>query len=131
MSQSIKKVPDLPAYLHTLNADFTSAETEEMLTLANTTLDGAQEKVYYIVDMRAYSLSLDDMITGANLAARGQKPALHHPNVIETIFVSSASMLRLAAKGLGTATFGGARVIVFDTLDEALAYCREKCASGQ
>jgi hypothetical protein len=50
--------------------------------------------------------------------------------VIESINISSNTLVRMATKGLESATFGKVKVLVFATLDEALKYCRGQIRAG-
>ena len=99
------------------------AETREYL-------DQAAEPLYHIVDVTEVSLALDDIVLGSNRMARGHEPLWQHPNLLELIFISANTLFRLAAKGLDSLTFGNLKTMIFETQEEALAYCRAKIAEG-
>jgi len=125
MSFDTKLLPNEPILLQIWNADFSfKAEAEEVEKQAKEILDSVDEPVFYIADMRAARLTLEDVIAGANQTGRGAEPIFKHPNVRQIIFISENRILELGAKGMRSPVFGGIDVKVFKTLDEALAYVR-------
>lgn len=122
MSYTIDKLPDRPVVLQTFQSGLSPEELVASVAELTTILDAQSEPVYCILDMTQVSLGLDDVIAGANMAARGSKPPFRHPNVREVVFVSSSGLVKLGARGLTSATFGNIAVRVFDTVHEALAY---------
>ncbi len=101
-------------------------------------LDAATEKHFYVLDITHLSVSLEEMIAASNLGARGKAvdmqveddtPLWHHPNIIENVVVSKSGIIKLAAKGLSSNAFGNLNIKVVETMEDALAYCREYFAS--
>lgn len=130
MSFTIEKIPGEPIVILTVESKQVLTELavfDEQLTAV---LDAQNEQVFLIPDMSNISLSLDDLTVGANTIARGPGQRLHHPNVRENVMVTRDAMLKLAVIGLRTATFGSAHITVFDTREQALAYCRERIAEA-
>jgi hypothetical protein len=122
MPYSIEELPNESVILLTFQPGFSAEELADSAAELTKMLDAQSEPVYFILDMTSISLSLDDVIAGANMATRGSKPPFHHPNVRGVVFVSGNNLIKLAAQGLKTATFGNTAVQVFETLDKALAY---------
>jgi hypothetical protein len=87
-------------------------------------LDGQPQPVLYIVNVLEATFSLDDLITGINVAAR-QRKLFQHPNLRETIVVTQDWAMDLALKGMSAPIFGGVKIRTFKALDEAVEYARE------
>jgi hypothetical protein len=115
-----------PIIIHTIldtwdtRSDLPNAASEAMQAL-----DSAQEPLYYITDLLNVpkSLSLSDLIWGANYAAR---TTLRHPNIKEYLVVTESSLVSLAMKGLSSEAFGKVSVRLFATREDALAYARSR-----
>lgn len=89
-------------------------------------LENVSEPLFDIVEASALPVSLDDVILSSNKGARGEQPIWHHPKVREMIFVHPSALVKLAARGLNTVTFGNLNAQVFSNLEDALAYARSK-----
>jgi hypothetical protein len=125
MSYTTEKRPGEPIVVATLYADYNHAqEGEAAINEAVAMLDAQSEPVYYIFDVTRYVPTFEDLVSSVNWGGRGNLPTFRHPNVRESIVVSGSGMVKLAAQGLKTATWGNTTVHVVDTLDEALAYFR-------
>jgi hypothetical protein len=88
-------------------------------------LDAATEPLYWIVDARNSPLSVEEIVFGASLVARGEHPLYHHRNIRQVIYVTSNKIMRLAAEGMQGDAFGHVNIKLFDDLDEALQYTRK------
>ena len=124
-------LPGEPIILSGCYAEFSVAE-DQPLTDAETRgiLDQAGEPLYLIIDLTEVSLSLNDIIVGANIGARSNVPLWKHPNLKEVIFVVSNATVKLAIKGLDSMPFGNIQAKAFGTQKEALDYCRTRIAEG-
>jgi len=121
----IEVLPDEPIMItHILKGYKVSVDMPQSDAEARVILDQASEPMFHIVEASERLVSLDDIISAANIGARGEQPLWHHPMIREMIFVHPAEVVKLAAKGLKGASFGNLSVRVFDTLDEALSYVR-------
>lgn len=89
-------------------------------------LDRQTEKVFLIMDLSDISLEFGDLIQVASLSARGPDNLMHHPMIRENLFVLRDSLLKMAVKGLDNVMFGLLRTHTFDTVEEAIRYCREQ-----
>ena len=88
------------------------------------------DPVYLVLNLSGINMSMDDLLKTSSSAARGPDAVLHHPQVIETFYVVTNSMLKLGVTGLTSEAFGSAKVQAFDTYEEALAYCHERIAES-
>jgi hypothetical protein len=91
-------------------------------------LDAQDEPAFVIMDGHEARLSVDEVIVGASQATRGESAVFRHPKLREVILVTTSGLLRLASRGLNSEVFGHVTVKAFDTLEEALAYCRQELA---
>lgn len=114
---------DRPVIIQTLHADYSGADTSALLAEVSQALDRLTSPVYYILDLERINLTFGDITLSANLATRGETPAFHHPNVIETVVVTRNAALRMAALGLRHPVFGSANMVVVDTFQDAMAHC--------
>jgi hypothetical protein len=125
MSFTLEIFPDEPILYSSFHHDFDFAsEMPELAAQCNAALDASPEPLYLISNALEYQFSVSDLITGANMATRGEKPPFFHPNVRKVIWVTNSKLLELGAKGINSPTFGNLEIEVFHTLEEALAYCR-------
>ena len=126
MPTEFKKLDHEPIVIVTLPQQYDlAAELPTLLPKYISMLDAAPEPLYWIVDARNSPLTVEEIITGASLVAKGQHPLYHHPNIRQVIYITSNSMMKLAAKGLNHAAFGHVNIKVFDSLDAALKFARE------
>lgn len=120
-------MPDEPILVAYIDSDYSVArDMAESDQKGWELLDTFDEPAFFIVDLTQLTLNVNDVIQGANQGSRGERPLWHHPNIREIIMISQSKLIRLAAPGMNTLAFGFVGIKVFDHLDEALAYCREK-----
>lgn len=124
MSYSVEKLPDAPVMLLTFYSDFSmrhegEAAVADMLKV----LDAQDKPIFYVSNMLHATLNFEDVMLGATLATRGAA-LLKHPNIREVISVTDSKAYKLVFKGFNTVTFGYIPVRIFETLEEALNYCR-------
>ena len=89
-------------------------------------LDTLSEPIYFIMVFDGVKLSVEDIISGANIATREERPTFLHKNIEQIIFVTTNRKLQMAAKGLNTVTFGNLNIHVVETLDTAVNYVQSK-----
>ena len=128
MTYTIEKVPDAPIVIMVHDSRQSPEELQEVIAAVSATVDAQPEPVFMVLDIHKLDLGVDDLISAASTGARGPGAVLHHPKIRENLVVSSKSVVKMAMKGLTTATFGNVKVRVFKTQEEALGYCREKIA---
>lgn len=131
MSYTIERLSDEPIVVYTQGpATRDTQGIAETLDDIARALDEQTDKVFLIWNVGSMTIELDDLIQSASKAGRGSNAVLHHTNVQENVYVVSNRMVKMAIKGLESATFGRAKVVMFDTLDEALGYCRAQIEGG-
>lgn len=114
-----------------MSTDDLMKSTQESIAIITEALDQQTEPVFLISDVREITMSLEDIIQVMSAIARGQNPMVRHPNIRDYVTVLAADrLIRMATKGLESATFGKISVHMFDTLEDALAYCRRQIAGG-
>lgn len=129
---SVAVLPGEPIILVTLDEDFNvgdhihlaDAETRDILS-------NTQETFFDIIDTTRWRVDFDQMLQAASAGARGEDPIWKHPQIRRVIFVTQNRMLVMAAHGLRTATFGNLEALVFNSLDEALTWCRAQMVLSQ
>jgi hypothetical protein len=126
MPSSYRKFPDEPIVVVTLPADYNlAAELPVVMPKYMQELGSFTEPVFWIVDARQAPFSVDDIITGADLVAKGQHPLYKHPNIRQVIYVASSQLLKLAVAGMGSEAFGKIAIKLFDDLEVALKFARD------
>jgi hypothetical protein len=76
------------------------------------------------------SAGFGDLVSGLGLLTQGKLAVLSHPNIKEIIVVTTKDLFSLGAKALGQSQYGGLRVSVTRTLDEALKLAKQEHISG-
>lgn len=125
MSFSVVKYPNEPIIVQTFNPDY-NLYTEIALSNKESSeaLENSPESGVYLIDVFNFPITFEEIVKGANIVARGERPLWHHPKLKQVILVTSDALLRLAAEGMSAKVFGGLQVPVFETLEQALAYAR-------
>ena len=124
---NVEKLPDLPVIVVTVLEDWDSGR-DAPLALDSVTafLDETEEPLYYCSDLtQSPRWGLSDVISVANLAARGRNIA-KHPKLKGVIAITTDRMIDLAARGMNSEVFGHLSITVFPTLDEALESLRSE-----
>jgi hypothetical protein len=131
MSFTTESLTDAPIIVQTHEPGPDVAEEMPMaLQQLGELLNIQPDPVYLVINLDGVMLNLDGLLTTSSQAARGPDAVLHHPKVIETLFVVSNNMLKLGVVGLASEAFGSAKVRTFDAYDQALAYCYERIAES-
>jgi len=123
MSYIIEVLPDEPIILMDV-ADFNVVKDlqpyfDEILAL----LEAQTEKVALITDARHIKITFSDIVEGLAKITQGNILA-SHPNTGQIIVVSGSVLSRMAAKALSQSQYGGVSVLIFETVEEALAAAR-------
>jgi hypothetical protein len=129
---TMEMLPGEPVLFQTWleNFDF-STELAEVAQQATQILEAQPEPVFFITNMLAVKISLDNMIAGANYSVQGTNALFHHPKIRRIIFVVTNPIVRMGAKGMDSHRFGNIRIELFDTNEEALDYVRAEIAKGE
>ena len=126
---SIQKLPDEPIIIAQLSRSITFEDRPSDPESAHQTqelLDAQEEPFFYIFDMSEVELDIKNMILAANRGAGQEGTSLRHPMIKELLVVTSSKLINLAAKGLNSDIFGRVPTSVFETVDDALVYARER-----
>lgn len=129
MPFTIDKLPDVPILLFVQSGSRAAAEAERALTSLTRALDAQPEPVFLILDLRALSISLDELTRTASAVANRPGAQLHHPNLRESLLITNDGLLRLAVYGLRSAAFGGVTIRPFSTEEDAFDYCCDQIAA--
>jgi len=129
MSYTIQLLNEEGILLGRWNEDFSFQDeirvyNDEMYSL----LESLTAPVYFVHEFANPGLSMQDIMKGASIATREEKSTFQHPMIKQIIFVTTSKVMKVAAKGLNTMSFGNIEVAVFDTVDEALAFVRTQAA---
>jgi len=126
MPTKFQKLPNEPVVVVTLPKVYNlAAELPVLMPQYMELLNSSKTTLFWIVDARESSLSVDEIVTGASLVARGEHPLYRHPNIRQVIYVTTSEIMKLAITGMQTEAFGKLQIKLFDDLDEALAYTRK------
>lgn len=87
-------------------------------------MDAAARPMTVIVDMRAKSLTFNDILLMAKSASAKDAPS-RHPLQRRRIIVTTSEIIAMAADGLDTAIFGHIVVDIAGSMEEALTMARE------
>jgi hypothetical protein len=126
MSYTVEAYANENIVISTLYSDF-HLETEGPRSSeeVRAILDAAKAPMYFVTDSSRVKFSLDDTIKGSSLAARGDNPIFHHPNVKQVLMVvGDDAMQAMTADGMQTEVYGNVNVKTFATLEDALAFAR-------
>ena len=128
---SMEMLPGEPILFQTWFDDFDfSTDLAAVAQQATQILEAQPEPVFFITNMLAVKISLDNMIAGANYAVQGELALFRNPKIKQVVFVVTNPMVRMGAKGMDSHLFGNIHIELFDTTEEALAYARTKIAEN-
>jgi hypothetical protein len=123
---TIEKLPDEPIIIQTIRSDSSATEVPDSMSTMRELLESADTALFVIYDVSHASFGVQDILSGSNEASRSERPLLKHPNIRETLVVSTSDLVKMAARGMNSPIFGNIALKVFDTLEEALTYCRHQ-----
>lgn len=124
MSYIVEKQPDMPVMIVVMNADFDpSTESLPLRRQITAHLDAAHRPIYIVIIIQAH-FTVNDLLAATHDVTRGEGAFTSHANTKQLLLVTDNPMLKLAAKGLQAASFGGLNVQTVPSLDDALAVVR-------
>ncbi len=129
MSYTIELLPGEPILLSNIHADFNvGQELLEAVNQLTRMLDAADGQLYYVTKLENFSLSFGDMVQVLSRLTSGDLAFMKHPNLYKVVVVANNDLIRLGSNALSQTQYGGVRVDVFDSLEEALASVRDELA---
>jgi hypothetical protein len=126
-SYKVEKLPSQPIVLFTAAPNYVlGTDLEPSIREAIEIINRQSEPVYYIQDLQAMKImDFDEVLTSAYGLTHGDTSLYHHPKIKRVLGVTTDEVLKQAFAGLHHALFGDVDALVFDTLDEAIAYALE------
>ncbi len=121
---TIEKVPGAPVVILAHESRQAVAGLSPVIHGLTAVLDAQPEPVFLVLDIHGLA---NGMAALAHAADHQPDALLRHPNVRESLIVS-ATLARAGGLELLTAAIGEVNARVFDTTEQALAYCRERIA---
>ncbi|GAB4508777.1 MAG: hypothetical protein OHK0046_02250 [Anaerolineae bacterium] len=85
--------------------------------------------VYRIIDTHEIDLTFGDLVHILDLKTRNEPGSLRDPR-IHTVLVGTHEMVRMKAQSLSQEQYGGLNVPLFESVDDAIAYCRAQLVMG-
>lgn len=130
-SYTVRRLDDLPVVLTTINDQFSvQDELEFYLADIAAALDASNEQLFLVSESQEFKVNFSDMVMGLGKGTKGASAALNHPKIAEICAVIPENrLLQLAIQALGQMQYGGKKVTLYATLDEALAYVKEQVGS--
>lgn len=126
MTYTVESYPNDPIVISILHEGFNfdtdaAASTEAVLQLLNT----VTEPVYFIADTSQVQFSMYDTLKGSTMAAQGDNPLFHHPNIKQVLLVVGDSVLQaMTAEGMQADIYGNVNIKSFAKLEDALTFAR-------
>jgi hypothetical protein len=123
MSYSIEKLSTNPIVILTANVDAApQPDLAAVYAQLKMILDQSTEPLTIIQDVRRVeNVDLDTIIRNASDSLAFYK----HPHMGMSIIVTSSEIFKAAAEGLNSNIFNNQKVMIFDTIESAIAYARE------
>ncbi|MBN2304760.1 MAG: hypothetical protein JXQ72_09805 [Anaerolineae bacterium] len=124
---TVQKLPDESIVIITTHEGYDpSQHVTEAAKAVNRVLDKVSGPVVFIQDLTSVKTDMDDIMVAADTTGRGDAAPFHHANIGEIITVTQDPILRRVFEGMQTDTYGNIKMVILDTLDEALAYARQR-----
>ena len=124
MDAVLTRLPDEPIVIVEICP--TLDPQREVYEIADTIAEmfaGEEGPIYRINDFTNMELPFSGLVMGLGLEAQGRPGSLSDPR-IKPIFVGTSKMVGLGAKSARQEHYGGLEILLFATLDDALAHIR-------
>lgn len=120
----------LPAVIVTWHEDFEFVRDARAQSNAmREVLNSQDSPIYYVMDLTTWNkMPFNELMEATSMAARGKDANFHNANNIATLIVTKDPAVRISAEGLRSDAFGNANVMVFSSIDDALAHISENPA---
>ena len=121
-NQTITLLDTHPVLMNTLQPGYTfERDYPEGVAEMRRILDAHPAPLFVIDDVRAVTLTMDDLINAANQGSRGENPFWHHPRLLGIYFITTNKSVEMAAQGIKSSAFGKVNVKVCHSVEDALA----------
>lgn len=126
---TIEKLSGEPIVIITTREGYDpSHHVGEAAEKVNELLDKLDNAVVFIQDLSSIKVDMDDIMVAADTTGRGSQAPFHHVNIRQLITVTQDPILKQSFAGMAGDMYGNLKMVIFDTLDEALDYARHKLA---
>ncbi len=88
-------------------------------------LSSASTPIWTLLDIREVRVEWSDLVAGL-AEAKDAAISTQNPNNLGTLVVTDNDILKLGMKALGQRQYGGSRVALFESIDDALAFARSQ-----
>lgn len=129
MKHSIEVMTDLPVVIVQFEEGFGSAEDiQAYVEEIGQTYETLDKKVYNITDTTNLNLTFDKVMEFLRVSMRSDYNLASHPMKLGNIVITTSTFYNAVIKGLRSASFGNMNIEVFDSVDAALKWVRERAA---
>lgn len=128
MIYRIEEHATLPALIATWDKDFEfMRDARDYSADIRERLNARQSPIFYIMNISLWTnMPFSDLLEASSIAARGKDANFHNPMNAGTLMVTTDPAVKISANGLKSDAFGNANVLIFSTLEDALAYVSEE-----
>ena len=130
MTYRLEKLPDEPIVLITCPQDFRVGPDVPAATEFDRLMEAEVGQVYLLIDVTEFRVGIDDMLSGASLAAGGDTSLFHKECIRKILIISPSSLVAMSARGMNSRAFGYVPIDSCATMEDALAYVREDLQVG-
>jgi hypothetical protein len=127
MPVNVKQIPQQPIVVITITEPYNRLKeapvAEQQFQALTATIQGT---IYRILDVTGWRIPFDDLVNALASDTRGGTGA--DPR-IRSIMVGTSEMAALAAKSMKQKQYGGREMLLFASMDEALAFIDTQLAA--
>lgn len=125
MGYRLEVLPGEPIVVETWDADYDpSTDAPQAAREVIQLMEAADQPMAVIVDMRAKSLNVNEILLMARMSSGASAPS-RHPRQRKRIIVTDSRFISMAAKGLDSDVFGHIKLDIVGSMEDALALARQ------
>lgn len=125
---TVERVMNEPIVIVTVHRAFTGEDVDEVMRRVYAHIDS--RPFYYVVDLTAIVVTFSMMLAGFGADTALGLEAAYDFSDVTTVFVGMGNVGESLREGYQQAEFGSRRVLLFDTLEEALNGVRAELIDG-
>ncbi len=131
MPAIVERVPDEPIITITFVDEIGSrSDVHQTLHEIGRYMEEINAPLYLLYDTRTLKITFGGMVASlAEFTTEGLKILPDLP--VRTVVIGTNELVRLASKAAGQDQYGGHKVVMVETMEEALAHIRAELAGGQ